>query len=200
MHPNPAVAKLDEDTALALAHRIGIAHIFVAGGEGAPMVAHAPVVRSGPRALRFHLARGNRATPRLDGATVLLSLVGAHGYVTPNWYEAPADQVPTWNYVGVEIDGVARALDENGLVAQLDALAEQHEPGLSQVPWTRGKMAPPRLAAMLKAIIGFEVEVSAVRATVKLSQNKPAPDRARVMAGLAAAGNAALADAMREAV
>lgn len=200
MHPNPAFATLDADGALALAHRIGIAHIFLVDREGRPLVAHAPVVRSGPRALRFHLARGNRATRHLDGATVLLSLVGAHGYVTPNWYAAPADQVPTWNYVGVEVDGTARALGEDGLVAQLDALAAQHEPGLSPVPWTRGKMASARFEAMLKAITGFEVTVAAVRATTKLSQNKPAPDRARVVAGLAATGNAALADAMREAM
>lgn len=197
MHPNRAFHVADDEEALALAHRIGLAHIFLTDGGGAPMVAHAPVVRVGPRTLRFHLARANRAVKHLDGARVLLSLVGAHGYVTPNWYEPPGDQVPTWNYVGVEIEGRARALEEPGLVEQLDQLAAQHEPGLSPKPWTRDKMAPVRFAAMVKAITGFEVTVETVRSTIKLSQNKPDKDRAGVIAGLDAAGNHVLAAAMR---
>jgi transcriptional regulator len=197
MHPNRAFHVADDEEALALAHRIGLAHIFLTDGDGAPMVAHAPVVRTGARALRFHLARANRVIRHLDGARVLLSLVGAHGYVTPSWYEPPGDQVPTWNYVGVEIEGRARILEEPGLIEQLDQLAAQHEPGLSPRPWTRDKMAPARFAAMLKAIIGFEVTVETVRSTIKLSQNKPDKDRAGVIAGLDAAGNHVLARAMR---
>lgn len=197
MHPNRAFHVLDDEAALDLAHRIGLAHIFLTGPDGAPIVAHAPVVRAGPRLFRFHLARGNRAVRHLEGARVLLSLVGAHGYVTPNWYQPPGDQVPTWNYLGVEIEGVARGIDQPALVAMLDQLAAQHEPGLSPKPWTRDKMAPARFDAMLKAITGFEVAVTEVRSTVKLSQNKAETDRAGVIAGLEAAGNAALAAAMR---
>lgn len=197
MHPNRAFHVLDDEAALDLAHRIGLAHIFLTGPDGAPIVAHAPVVRAAPRLFRFHLARGNRAVRHLDGARVLLSLVGAHGYITPNWYDPPGDQVPTWNYLGVEIEGIARVVPEPDLVDQLDRLAAEHEPGLSPKPWTRDKMAPARFAAMMKAITGFEVEVTEVRATVKLSQNKPEADRLRLIAGLEAAGNAALATAMR---
>lgn len=197
MHPNRAFHVLDEEGALDFAHRIALAHIFLTGPEGAPIVAHAPIVRAGPRLFRFHLARGNRAVRHLDGARVLLSLVGVHGYISPNWYQPPGDQVPTWNYVGVEIEGVARVVPEPELVDQLDRLAAEHEPRLSPKPWTRDKMAATRFEAMLKAIIGFEVEATEVRSTVKLSQNKSETDRAGVIAGLEAAGNAALASAMR---
>lgn len=195
-HPNPAFAMADEEAALALAGEIGLAHIFVAGPAG-PLVAHAPVVRARDRALRFHLARGNRIVRHLDGARALLSLVGAHGYMSPNWYRPPGDQVPTWNYVAVEIEGPVRRLDEDGLTDQLDALAARHEPGLSERPWTRDKMSPGRFTALLKGILGFEVAVDTVRATVKLGQNKAAADRAGAIAGLEAAGNHRLAAAMR---
>ncbi|HEU4970083.1 FMN-binding negative transcriptional regulator [Sphingomonas sp.] len=198
MHPNPAFHDLDEGAALAAAERIGFAHI-VAVVEGAPMVAHAPIARAGARAFRFHLARGNRLTPHLDGARVLLSLVGPHGYITPNWYRPPGDQVPTWNYVAVELDGTARLMPDEALVEQLDRLAEVHEPGLSPLPWTRGKMDPAKFDAMRSAIRGFEVTVDAVRVTNKLGQNKAAPDREGVIAGLEASGNFALAAALRRA-
>ena len=196
MHPSRAFHDLDEEAALAAAERIAFAHI-VTVMDGAPIVAHAPIARAGERAFRFHLARGNRLTPHLDGARVLLSLVGEHGYITPNWYRPPGDQVPTWNYVAVELDGTARLLPDEALVEQLDRLAEMHEPGLSPVPWTRGKMDPAKFDAMRKAIRGFEVTVAAVRVTNKLGQNKPVDDRAGVIAGLEASGNTALAAAIR---
>lgn len=196
MHPSRAFHDLDEEAALAAAERIAFAHI-VTVVDGAPMVAHAPIVRAGERAFRFHLARGNRLTQHLDGARVLLGLVGEHGYITPNWYRPPGDQVPTWNYVAVELEGNARLLSDEALVEQLDRLAEVHEPGLSPVPWTRSKMDPAKFDAMRKAIRGYEVAVDAVRVTNKLGQNKPLPDREGMIAGLEASGNAALAAAIR---
>lgn len=198
MHPNRAFHDLDEEAALAAAERIAFAHIVVAV-DGVAMVAHAPIVRAGDRAFRFHLARGNRLTRHLDGASVLLSLVGEHGYITPNWYRPPSDQVPTWNYVAVELEGTARLLADKVLTELLDRLAEVHEPGLSPVPWTRGKMDPAKFDAMCRAICGFEVIVDTIRATNKLGQNKPLAEREGVIAGLEASGNTGLAAAIRRA-
>lgn len=194
MQPNSAV-RTDADTALEQAAAIGFAQVFAATPAG-PMVAHAPVTRHGDR-LRFHVARANRIVPHLDGAAVLVGVAGVEGYVSPNWYTRPGDQVPTWNYVAVEIDGVAATIDEAALVEQLDLLAAIHEPRVNPAnPWTRGKMADEVFRTMLRAIIGFEVTVTAVRATTKLSQNKPPADRLGVVTGLHGGGSHALADAM----
>lgn len=194
MHPHPAF-RPDPAALLDQAAAIGFAHLFVATAAG-PMVAHAPVTRHG-ELLRFHLARANRLHPHLDGAAVLASLAGPDGYVSPNWYVRPGNQVPTWNYVAVEIEGIARALPEAALLEQLDALADAHEPRPD--PWTRAKTDPAAIAAMLRAIEGFELEVTAIRGTTKLSQNKSEADRAGVMAGLHARGHDALARAMNAA-
>jgi len=192
MHPDPRF-RTDADL-LDLAHRIGFAHVFVAAP--APMVVHAPVTRHGD-ALRFHVSRANRIAPHLDGATVLVSLAAPEGYVSPNWYPRPGDQVPTWNYVAVEVDGRCAAIGEEALVDQLDTLAAAHEPRVNPAaPWSRAKMDADRFAAMLRGITGFEVIPTAMRATVKLSQNKSADDRAGVIAGLRAAGQDDLAAAM----
>lgn len=191
MHPNAAF-RPETAGLLASAEAIGFAHVFVQTPTG-PMVAHAPLTLHGDRP-RFHVARANRLHPHLDGAAVLLSLVAPDGYISPNWYVRPGNQVPTWNYVAVEIDGVARALPEAALLEQLDRLADLHEPRPN--PWTRAKTDPAAIAAMLRAIEGFAVEVTAVRGTTKLSQNKAQADRAGVIAGLRARDNTPLADAM----
>lgn len=197
MHPNAAF-RADDAAMLRWATATGFAHLFVATPDG-PMVAHVPIVAAGDAAVRFHIARGNRLFRHLGGARALASVTGAEGYVTPNWYSDPANQVPTWNYVAVEIEGPVHALDDEGLTAQIDTLAAAHEPRVSpQAPWTRAKMEPARFEAMLRAIAGFELRIEAIRSTRKLGQNKSAADRAGTIAGLEATGNAALAAAMRE--
>ena len=191
MHPNPRF-RADPAELVERAAAIGFAHIFAATPEG-PMVVHAPVTRHGDR-LRFHVARANRIAPHLDGAELLLSVAGPQGYISPNWYERPGDQVPTWNFVTIEIEARAAMLSDAALTEQLDALADAHEP--RPTPWTRDKMDPAAFDKLLRAIVGFELTVTAARGTTKLSQNKGPADRDGVIAGLTAAGNRALADAM----
>ncbi|WP_271300301.1 FMN-binding negative transcriptional regulator [Sphingomonas sp. CV7422] len=191
MHPNP-VFRADAALALDAAEQIGFAHVFAATEDG-PMVVHAPITRHGD-AVRFHVARANRITRHLDKAHVVLSLIETHGYISPNWYQPPGDQVPTWNFVAVEIEGIARTNGAPDLIAHLDRLATIHEP--QDEPWHRDKMDPAAFERLLKGIRGFDVTITAVRGTTKLSQNKPAADRAGVVAGLRRIGSTALADRM----
>lgn len=197
MHPNHAF-RFDSDTAmLAFAGARGFAHVFAVTPDG-PMTVHAPIVPTGA-GFRFHVARANRIAPHLDGARVLLSVADSDGYVSPTWYPEPANQVPTWNYVAVEIVGIARLLNENGLIEQLDTLAAIHEPRVApDAPWTRDKMNDARLRTMLKGIVGFEVTIESVRGTAKLSQHRPAEETARVRVALERSGNARLAQAMAQ--
>lgn len=192
MHPNPAF-RADGDL-LEAAAAIGLAHIFV--GLPEPAVAHAPVTRHGD-CLRFHLARSNRITRHLDGASVVASIQGVHGYISAGWYRPAPDGVPTWNYQAIEVEGRCTRLDADGLLAQLDALAARHEPQANPAaPWTRDKMDDAALAGLLRGIHGFEIAVTAIRGTAKLSQNRSAGDRAGVIAGLRASGADALAAAV----
>ncbi|CAN5636241.1 FMN-binding negative transcriptional regulator [soil metagenome] len=195
MHPNRAF-RFDSDAAiLDWAVGRGFAHILTTTAEG-PMVVHAPIIAAGASALRFHVSRNNRMTPHLDRARLLLSVAGPDGYISPSWYVDGAQSVPTWNYVSAEIDGMARQIDEESLVAQLDTLASSHEPRVSpDHVWTRDKMDDARFRAMLKAIVGFELTIDAIRGTIKLGQNKNDADIAGVIAGLRASGNPDLAAA-----
>jgi transcriptional regulator len=52
---------------------------------------------------------------------------------------------------------------------------------------------------MLKAIVGFELTITALRGTRKLGQNKPDAERAGAVAGLRGAGRADMAGLMEAA-
>lgn len=187
MHPDRAFAWHDRGTALAFVADFAFAHVFVTTPDG-PRVAHVPVLVVG-EALRFHLSNGNALTRDLDGAVALASIGDPGAYVSPNWYANGAGQVPTWNYLAVEVEGLVRRLDNDELIALLDASAAEHE-GRAGENWTRAKMDPRRFEAMSKAITGFELPATTIRATTKLSQNKSEADARGVVAGLRAIGKA----------
>ncbi len=197
MHPDAAFRPKQDDLAELLVREIGFAAIF-AGTPDGPRVAHTPVVLSEDRTtLQFHIARGNALTRHLDGTAALAVVQGPDAYVSASWY-AEADQVPTWNYVAIEMEGVARKLDDGALVALLDTLSAQHEARAgANPPWTRAKMNPALFSKMTGAIVGFEMRIAAWRPTIKLSQNKSAAERDRVIAGVEATGHGALAQLMR---
>ena len=197
MHPDPSFRPKDADLAALLVREIGFAAIF-AGTPDGPRVAHAPVLLGDDAGtLQFHIARGNALTKHLDGATALAVVQGPDAYVSASWY-ADADQVPTWNYAAVEMEGVVRGLDDAELIGQLDALSAHHEARIGATPpWTRAKMNPALFSRMTGAITGFEMRISAWRPTVKLSQNKSPDERGRVIAGVEAGGHGALAELMR---
>ena len=187
MHPNAAFRWDDEAAMQAFVAARGFATICVVAPEG-PIVAHAPLVVTAEGRLRFHLSRGNRAVRHLDGAVAVASVTDADFYVSPDWY-ASEDQVPTWNYLSVEVEGIVAALDEAGLAAQVEALSDRFERTLAPKPvWTRDKMTPGRFEAMLKAIRGFELTPTAWRGTRKMGQNKHDEDRAAVVDALTAVG------------
>ncbi|MBA4748010.1 MAG: FMN-binding negative transcriptional regulator [Sphingopyxis sp.] len=197
MHPNPAFRPKDEDIAALLVREIGFAAIFLTTPDG-PRAAHVPVLLAPDnRTLRFHLARGNALTRHLDGEAALAVVQGPDAYVSPGDYGDDA-QVPTWNYVTVEMEGRARQTDRDSLIALLDDLSATHEMRINADPvWTRAKMDPAQFSRMVDAIVGFEIDVSAWRTTLKLSQNKPAAMATRVQSALAARGHGALAQLMQ---
>ena len=198
MHPDPKFGPQQGDLPALFVREIAFAGIF-AGTPDGPRVAHAPVVLGEDAAtLQFHLARGNGLAKHLEGTTAIAVVQGPDAYVSASWYTAP-DQVPTWNYVAIEMEGVVRKLSDAELIAQLDTLSAQHEARAGvNPPWARDKMNPASFSRMTGAIAGFEMRIVAWRSTLKLSQNKAPDERERVAAGIEASGNRAVAHLMRQ--
>lgn len=197
MHPNPAFRHDGRELMETLIDQIGFGMVFAATPDG-PRVAHTPLLSTGDGAVQFHLARGNALTRHLPGANALAVVNGPDSYVSPRWYGDGA-QVPTWNYVALEMEGPVRRMNADGLIGLLTTLSERHETRVSEgTPWTMDKLPEEHLHRLLGGIAGFEMEVRAWRPTLKLSQNKTAQDRIRVANGLEAEGSPAIAQIMRQ--
>jgi len=197
VHPNAAFRWTDRDAMRAMVADIAFGALF-AGTPDGPRVAHVPAVWLDDDTLGLHVARGNGITRHLDGAKALFTVLGPDGYVSPDWYGLGPQQVPTWNYVAVELEGVARRMERDALVAQIDQLVADHESRIADhQPWTRAKMEPKAFDAMLNAITGFRIEIVAWRGTLKLGQNKPDAARGAAADAVAANGRPAIARLMR---
>lgn len=196
MHPDPAF-RIDAAACRRIARATAFAHIFVHGHSGAGVI-HTPCTLDEAGNLRFHCSRRNRVAPLLAGARAIASFSPVDGYVSPDWY-ATAAQVPTWNYVAVEAEGVIEPLSRDALVAQIEALTAEHEARLAPKPvWTSDKVPAASIERMRDAIDGYLIRVEVWRGTAKLSQNKPAGDRNGVEAALQAVGRGDLAAAMAD--
>ena len=196
MHPAQYFRNPDRALLETMVEEIGFGMVFAQTPDG-PRVAHVPLLWTKDGAVQFHLARGNALTKHLNGMTVLAVINGPDGYVSPRWYADP-EQVPTWNYVALELEGRVRRLDADGLLGQITALSDKHEARIAAgQPWTMDKLPAAKSRALQSAIVGFELEVIAWRETMKLSQNKPAAERERVAAGLESEGAAGIAALMR---
>ena len=142
--------------------------------------------RDGKLYLLGHLARPNPQVAALDGGgEALVIFQGPHAYISPSWYEAgPA--VPTWNYASVHAYGASRAItDRDWLNDLLRRLSERHE-ARETTPWRMQDQPEAFLNGMLGGIVGFEIAVGRLEGKFKLSQNRPAVDRSRIVAALEA--------------
>jgi transcriptional regulator len=196
MHPNAAFDWKEREEMLAFLDEHAFAHIFTASDAGL-FVVHVPVVVREGR-IWFHVAKRNRIAPHLEDRPILISVSGREAYQSANWYVSE-NQVPTWHYETVEVEGIARRLSADELVALLDQLSDTFEGRHSpHQPWTRDKMAPGKFEAMTRAIVGFEIDPVEIRGTRKFNQHKGAEDLAATIEGQRRAGRDDIAAAISE--
>lgn len=196
MHPNPLFRNDDRALHEALIDEIGFGMVYAQTPDG-PRVGHTPILSTGDGAVQFHLSRGNALAKYLAGETALMVVNGPDAYISPRWYDDP-NQVPTWDYVSLELEGRVRMMDSEGLVTMLDTLTARFEARVPQgEPWSREQMEDTKFQSLLRGITGFEMEISAWRSTLKLSQNKPSEVRAKLADHLDKQGQPAIAQLMR---
>ena len=157
-----------------------------------PTASHLPfLVSADRRYLHCHLARQNSHWQALQDQQVLVTFQGPHDYISPSWYQTPG--VPTWNYQALHIYGRCRVFEEPEAIATVvEALSKRYESSFDQ-PWE-----PEYRDAMLRAIIGVEIEIEELQCKYKLSQNRPAQDHQGVIDKLDELGSDSLVGAMRK--
>ena len=155
--------------------------------DGAPFATHLPFLldeRRGPYGtLLAHVARGNPQWHDLAaGQPALAIFQGPHAYISPSWYGV-APSVPTWNYAVVHAYGTARLVDDRAeLHAMLRALVDQHEAAFER-PWQMD-LPEDYMDRMMRGVVGFAIEIARLEGKLKLSQNRGADDRRRVVEAL----------------
>jgi len=178
--------------------------LLVSHGADGLIASHIPflVERDGDQLhLHGHLARPNPQVGDLArGGEVLAIFHGPHAYISPSWYTS-GPSVPTWNYADVHAYGIVRLVEDADWLRQLlRRLSERHE-ARNPDPWQMQDLPEAYLEGMLRGIVGLDIAVTRLEGKYKLSQNRPAADRPRVVAALEAQSDAdarAVARLMRE--
>jgi transcriptional regulator len=140
-----------------------------------------------------HAARADPVSEALDGV-ILLIFHGPHGYVSASWYGD--ETIPTWNHVTLHVRGTPELLDDPMPV--LRQTVDHFEAAVEQ-PWSLDRLGGGA-REMADQVVGFRLRADSWHAEAKLSQDKPAHERARVLHGLEAPGpyaNPELAALMR---
>lgn len=131
-------------------------------------IAHLPLSLNATKDKLFgHIAKPNPLAKLLQAnQKIKVIFHGPHGYISPTFYPEPIDQVATWNYAVVHVDGVIEQLDPDLLSAKLDELQLQQD-AKYKIDWNN-----PHISRKLGGIIGFEIMIKSIIGKFKLSQNR----------------------------
>ena len=144
-------------------------------------------------AILGHVACADPVAERL-GDALLVIFHGPHGYVSASWYES--ETIPTWNHVTLHVRGTPELLPAALPVVRRTV---DHFEAAVEEPWSLDRMGS-EAHEMADRVVGFRLAAASWHAEAKLSQDKPAGERARVLAGVERPGpyrNEPLAAAMR---
>lgn len=164
---------------------------LITAPEGAPFASHLPFLYERSKGshgmLLGHMARANPQWQHFSsGIEVLAVFQGPHAYVSPSQHLSSG--VPTWNYAVVHLRGKPRLIEgEPELKILLEQLTRVHE-SRTQEPCELS-IADERYSKLIGMIAGFEIEITDIQASFKLSQNRPPEDRQRVIEKLSQSGN-----------
>ena len=115
----------------------------------------------------------------LKNQNVLVLFTGPHTYVSASWYTDPR-QGSTWNYMTVQVKGTLKFIAQEHLPSILQRTTALFENNSSS-PSLFEKLPDEYVQRMMKAIIPFEIEVTAINNVFKLSQNRDAESFDRII-------------------
>lgn len=167
-----------------------------------PLLLDADKDAQGGGRLRGHIARANGVFDGgLEGTEVLAIFSGPQAYVSPGWYPSKQENpkvVPTWNYTAVHVVGTLHFHEGRDWLLRIVGDLTTRFEARQDEPWSVDDAPVDYIDAMTRAIVGVEIEITRLEGKAKLSQNRPAEDRAGVVEGLRLSGAAELARLVEE--
>ena len=187
MHPSKLFRNPNRQSNISFVKERSFGALVVVA-EGRPLVSHIPFQLSKDGAyLEAHLVASNPILQALGSpqeATMIVS--GCDAYVSPDWYNVE-DQVPTWNYVAVNLFGDIRKLARSELRGVLERLSQNMEERLlPKPPWKLDKLKDQTFEKLSRQIVPIGMDIKSMEETWKLSQNKSVDARAGVVKGMRA--------------
>ncbi len=176
---------------------------LVSQHEGRHIATHIPMYLNegaqGNYTLLSHIAIANEQKHSFDEKQELLAIfMEQHAYISSSWYSHL--NVPTWNYVSVHVYGTARVISGNELRESIEKLVDQYERGRPD-RFKVDDMPHDMKEAHFKGLVGFEMKISKIESSYKLSQNRNDKDHANVISQLEKeenSGSIGIAKAMKE--
>ena len=129
---------------------------------------------------------------------VLVLFTGPHCFVNAGWYTDP-HMGSTWNYMTVHAKGKISFTDEEGTRNAVKALSDKYAGTTSQSAFDN--LPKEYIDHMVKAIVGFSIEVEAFDNVFKLSQNRDEASQKNIIEQLRKredANSAAIANEMEK--
>jgi len=178
----------DRETINAFIHAYCFATV-ITHQDGRPCGSHLPVLLDESAGLlRSHMARANQQWKHFQADREVLCIFhGPHAYISPSWYVQQHD-VPTWNYAAVHVYGTPTVIDDHDALKQIVIDTTDKYEALMPQPW-RLPLSEEEIDGMLRAIVGFAIQITRVEAKFKLGQNRSAEDREGTVRGLANSGH-----------
>jgi transcriptional regulator len=172
---------------LIVAHPLAALVTPSSDGLGAEHIPMLFVESSSQAMLHGHVARANPVWQNVtEGSEVLAIFQGPNMYISPKSYPSKREHgkvVPTWNYLVVHARGkIHWQHDSAWLRNHVEDASVAHES--RENPWRVSDAPADFIARMLAAIVGFEIQVTALKGKWKLSQNRTAVDRQGVIDAL----------------
>ena len=145
--------------------------ILVTHGDGKTLATHIPLElatnKEGKDVLQGHIARRNPQKENFkNDIEVLCIFNGPHSYISSSWYNF--EEVPTWNYIAVHVYGKLKVIEGEELVGVLKELVDRYEVD-SENPVSIENFSDKTMS-QVHGIVGFEIEITDIQATKKLSQ------------------------------
>jgi len=137
-----------------------------------PVASHllVEVVEDGEKLLiNGHMSKANPLWKMFDkNSEVLVIFQGPHTYISPTWYNHV--NVPTWNYQSIHVYGEPRLItDHDEAYGILKRLIDRHEAHSS---YRLEALPQDFVEKEMKGIAAFQIEVTNIEASYKLSQNR----------------------------
>ncbi len=193
----------EEDPEKVIAFMKENAFAIVTGyGEEYPVASHLPVnfeKRGEKIFLAGHLMKNTDHHKAFEkNENVLVIFNGPHCFVSAEWYNNPTVG-STWNYMTVHAKGKIKFTDEAGTYKAINAITNKYVGTGTAASFD--KIPEEYISKMIKAIVGFEIEVISFDNVFKLSQNHDEADRKNIIRHLKERGDGqsvAIAEEMKK--